>query len=53
MAFLPPLSARPYMNLLALQKVDFWARCFETGESVDIVSVCNQCLSQGYLGSIM
>jgi len=44
-AFLPPPSARPYMNLPALQKVDFRARCFDTGESVDIASVCNQCLS--------
>lgn len=43
--FLAPLSARKRLNLPALTKVDFRARCFETGESVDIANVCNQCLS--------
>lgn len=43
--FLPPLAARRFLNLPSLTKVDFRARCFETGESVDIAHVCNQCLS--------
>mmetsp|Transcript_8122 Transcript_8122/g.11704 ORF Transcript_8122/g.11704 Transcript_8122/m.11704 type:complete len:398 (-) Transcript_8122:204-1397(-) len=43
--FLAPRSVRPDLNLPALNKVDFRARCFETGESVDIAHVCNQCLS--------
>ncbi len=40
-----PRSCRPMLHLPALHKVDFRARCFETGESVDIAYVCNQCLS--------
>ena len=43
--FLAPRSARPLLNLPIVQKVDFRAQCFETGESVDIAYVCNQCLS--------
>ena len=43
--FLPPLSIRKRLNLPALTKVDFRARCFEGGESVDIAHVCNHCLS--------
>lgn len=43
--FLAPLSVRPDLNLPSLNKVDFRARCFETGDSVDIGHVCNQCLS--------
>ena len=43
--FLSPISARKYLNLPALNKVDFRSRCFETGESLDIAHVCNQCLS--------
>eukprot|EP00590_Aulacoseira_subarctica_P008909 CAMPEP_0172431726 /NCGR_PEP_ID=MMETSP1064-20121228/59779_1 /TAXON_ID=202472 /ORGANISM="Aulacoseira subarctica , Strain CCAP 1002/5" /LENGTH=355 /DNA_ID=CAMNT_0013178597 /DNA_START=48 /DNA_END=1115 /DNA_ORIENTATION=+ len=43
--FLPSNQARIQMNLPALSEVDFRARCFETGESVDIAFVCNQCLS--------
>jgi len=43
--FMAPTSARKYLNLPVLNKVDFRARCFETGESVDIANVCNQCLS--------
>mmetsp|Transcript_33325 Transcript_33325/g.68007 ORF Transcript_33325/g.68007 Transcript_33325/m.68007 type:complete len:220 (-) Transcript_33325:157-816(-) len=43
--FLPPITVRKRLNLPALNKVDFRARCFETGESVDIAHVCNHCLS--------
>jgi transcription initiation factor TFIIH subunit 3 len=43
--FLPPPSVRQGMNLPKLHDVDFRARCFETGESVDVAQVCNQCLS--------
>jgi transcription initiation factor TFIIH subunit 3 len=42
--FLPPLRCRPVLNLPALNKVDFRARCFETGTIVDMAYVCNQCL---------
>jgi transcription initiation factor TFIIH subunit 3 len=42
--FLPPLRCRPILNLPALNKVDFRARCFETGTLVDMAYVCNQCL---------
>jgi transcription initiation factor TFIIH subunit 3 len=43
--FLAPISCRPYLNLPALNKVDFRARCFETADIVDMAFVCNQCLS--------
>jgi len=43
--FLPSVAARKDLNLPALTEVDFRARCFETGESVDVAFVCNQCLS--------
>ena len=43
--FLPPVHMRKDMNLPKLTKVDFRARCFETGECIDIGKVCNQCLS--------
>jgi transcription initiation factor TFIIH subunit 3 len=43
--FLAPRSCRSSLNLPAINKVDFRARCFETGEIVDIAFVCNQCLS--------
>ena len=43
--FLAPLSCRHRLNLPALTKVDFRARCFETSESVDLAHVCNLCLS--------
>ncbi len=33
------------MNLPRLHSVDFRARCFESGESVDVAEVCNLCLS--------
>jgi len=42
---LPPLSIRKYLNLPKLNEVDFRARCFETGESLEQGHVCNQCLS--------
>lgn len=41
----PPFSCRSLLNLPALNKVDFRARCFETGQIVDMAYVCNQCLS--------
>lgn len=44
-AFLAPLHCRPCLNLPALNKVDFRARCFESAELVDKAFVCNQCLS--------
>jgi transcription initiation factor TFIIH subunit 3 len=43
--FLAPRTCRASLNLPAINKVDFRARCFETGEIVDIAFVCNQCLS--------
>ena len=43
--FLPPIHLRKEMNLPKLNSVDFRARCFETGECIDIGRVCNQCLS--------
>lgn len=43
--FLPPRFIRSSLNLPTINKVDFRARCFETGESVDTAFVCNQCLS--------
>ena len=43
--FLPPSSIRSEMNLPKLHNVDFRARCFETGESIDVAQICNQCLS--------
>lgn len=43
--FLPPPSIRGEMNLPKLNNVDFRARCFETGESIDVAQICNQCLS--------
>lgn len=43
--FLPPIHLRKEMNLPKLNQVDFRARCFETGECIDIGKVCNQCLS--------
>ena len=43
--FLPPLQGRHHLNLPALNKVDFRARCFESGEMVDMAFCCNQCLS--------
>ena len=43
--FLPPPNIRGDMNLPKLNNVDFRARCFETGESIDVAQICNQCLS--------
>ena len=43
--FLPRVDCRPALQLPGLNKVDFRARCFETGEMVDLAHVCNQCLS--------
>jgi len=43
--FLPPPNIRSNMNLPKLNNVDFRARCFETGESIDVAQICNQCLS--------
>ena len=43
--FLPPPNIRCNMNLPKLNNVDFRARCFETGESIDVAQICNQCLS--------
>jgi transcription initiation factor TFIIH subunit 3 len=43
--FLPGSKSRAALNLPAINKVDFRARSFDTGESVDIAFVCNQCLS--------
>jgi transcription initiation factor TFIIH subunit 3 len=43
--FLPPLGIRKHMNLPKVNTVDFRARCFETGESLDMGLVCNLCLS--------
>jgi transcription initiation factor TFIIH subunit 3 len=43
--FLAPRSARVALNLPAINKVDFRARSFDTGEFLDMAFVCNQCLS--------
>lgn len=43
--FLPPPGSRSALCLPAINKVDFRAQCFETGENVDMAFVCNQCLS--------
>jgi transcription initiation factor TFIIH subunit 3 len=43
--FLPNITSREKLNLPALHKVDFRARCFATSETVDKAFVCNQCLS--------
>lgn len=43
--FLSPLSTRRHLNLPGLDKVDFRARCFETGSMVSQAFCCNQCLS--------
>ena len=43
--FLPPLSARSSLNLPGISKVNFRARCFESGETIDMAFVCKQCLS--------
>jgi len=43
--FLAPIGCRSQLNLPALNKVDFRARCFETANIVDMAFVCNQCLS--------
>jgi len=43
--FLPPRTSRSRLNLPAINKVDFRARCFDTGDILDMAFVCNQCLS--------
>ena len=43
--FLPPLGIRNDLDLPKVTEVDFRARCFETGESLDMGFVCNLCLS--------
>ncbi len=43
--FLPPRSCRGKLNLPAINKVDFRARSFDTGEIVDMAFVCEKCLS--------
>lgn len=43
--FLPPRSCRHRLNLPAINKVDFRARSFDTGEIVDMAYVCEKCLS--------
>lgn len=43
--FLPPIGVRADLNLLKVNKVDFRARCFESGEKVEIGVVCSLCLS--------
>jgi transcription initiation factor TFIIH subunit 3 len=43
--FLPPRSCRGKLNLPAINKVDFRARSFDTGELVDSAFVCEKCLS--------
>lgn len=43
--FLPPLGLRRKLNLPRVNQVDFRARCFESGESVDLAYACNLCLS--------
>lgn len=44
-AFLPALSTRLGLSLPKSKQVNFRARCFKTGESVDKAHVCNLCLS--------
>lgn len=43
--FLPSRSCRNRLNLPAMNKVDFRARSFDTGEIVDMAFVCEKCLS--------
>lgn len=43
--FLPPLGLRMKLNLPRVNEVDFRARCFESGESVELAYACNLCLS--------
>ena len=43
--FLPTLAVRKGLNMTKVNKVDFRARCFETGTSLEIGMVCNLCLS--------
>jgi hypothetical protein len=43
--FLPPKSCRGRLNLPAINEVDFRARSFDSGKSVNMAFVCNQCLS--------
>jgi transcription initiation factor TFIIH subunit 3 len=43
--FLPPLFARSRLNVPAIRKVDYHARCFASHETIDMAYVCNQCLS--------
>lgn len=43
--FLAPRFIRSSLNLPTINKVDFRATCFETGEIIDMAFVCNQCLS--------
>jgi len=43
--FLPPIGVRADLNLLKVNKVDFRARCFETGKKVEMGVVCSLCLS--------
>jgi transcription initiation factor TFIIH subunit 3 len=43
--FLPTLAIRKGLNMTKVNKVDFRARCFETGDSLEIGMVCNLCLS--------
>eukprot|EP00531_Pseudo-nitzschia_arenysensis_P015326 CAMPEP_0116128184 /NCGR_PEP_ID=MMETSP0329-20121206/7226_1 /TAXON_ID=697910 /ORGANISM="Pseudo-nitzschia arenysensis, Strain B593" /LENGTH=366 /DNA_ID=CAMNT_0003622309 /DNA_START=253 /DNA_END=1353 /DNA_ORIENTATION=+ len=43
--FLPPRSSRSRLNLPGINKVDFRARAFDTGNILDMAYVCNQCLS--------
>jgi transcription initiation factor TFIIH subunit 3 len=43
--FLAPRASRSSLNLPAIHKVDFRARCFDTGATVSMAHVCNQCLS--------
>lgn len=44
-AFLPTDDVRSITNVPVQDRVDFRARCFATGQSVDIAYVCNVCLS--------
>jgi len=44
-AFLSPEEVRAITNNPVQDKVDFRARCFTTGDSVDVAYVCNVCLS--------
>jgi transcription initiation factor TFIIH subunit 3 len=43
--FLPNRSSRGGLNMPAINKVDFRAQAFDTGKTVDMAFVCNQCLS--------